>query len=329
MVIPLLAALTALSSAALAADASQIQATVTALITNRHPSPEDVGVWKGLGPQAPAVIMDMYRQARDIEARERLLQGLGWYDSPEVADFLKQAAAGTDEGVIRNASLGALGRSAGEGALDFEAGFLNHADPDTRFAAAEAVLALELGGSDRAKALLADYESRERTGWIKRRIEKDRERDGEPGGGALVGNPGTPAERVAEPGEALLPSGVSGHPLAERFAGKWVGQAVVPAEFWSRWSKGAAPKDLGTAPVELELLNEHVSGAWKGKGTLGKATLEIQEGRLNRDSLSGSLKVGAEVFSYEARWRQREGISFLELEIPRLATWGVLRSKGR
>src|SRR4051812_15338306 len=98
---------------------SEIEQKVKGLLVQRHPS-ETGDWWTALGSNAPGVIIHMYQQTDNIYWQTRLVGGLAWFkDSPEAANFLKQQANTTDDGVIREVALSALGISQGPKELDF------------------------------------------------------------------------------------------------------------------------------------------------------------------------------------------------------------------
>ena len=195
-----LLALSPVGSAA-AKSAAEIQEDIEMVLKQRHPT--DTGDWwKGLGPNAPSVIMKMYEDSEHIYHRIRLLQGLGWFDDPASVEFIKQQAQSTPDDVIRNAAIKSVGISQGAKEEEFIAKFLKHSDPQTRLAAAETLKRIN---DAQARAILEKYMAEEKAQWILQRLRNERS---------------TP--------RALVPVTSSEDRLSPDFAGTWEGFWVAP-----------------------------------------------------------------------------------------------------
>lgn len=139
---------------------------IQSVILERHPT-DTADWWRGLGSQAPAVIMSMYQDSSHVYQRLRLVEGLGWFDDSSVTDFLKEQAQGATDDLIRDASITSIGISQGAREEDFIAGFLQSDDPQTRLAAA---VALKRIGDPRSREILANYLSTEKIGWLRDKV---------------------------------------------------------------------------------------------------------------------------------------------------------------
>lgn len=168
----------------------QIKKAVEEAISQRHPkdTPE---WWQGLGPQAPAVILEMAKETTHTYRRLRLLQALAFYDDSAARDYLKQTAESTDNSVFRGAAVKSYGLVTGlspAGAdVEFLEKFAKHPDPQTRMAAA---LALKRAAAGRARSAEASkalerFQASESQAWIRKRVDEatvtdDASRPGQP-----------------------------------------------------------------------------------------------------------------------------------------------------
>ncbi len=163
----LLSCLLLLSSFALATPET-IRDWVNETVRQRHPldKPED---WRKLGPEAPGVIMELYRTSKSTYHQLRLLQGLAWFHDPAALAFLKEVAEKSDQkSVLRAAAVRSVGSSAGEAEAEFLQRFLENDDPDTRVAAALSLRGLK--GAE-AQASLDAFRKRERLPWVLQKAE--------------------------------------------------------------------------------------------------------------------------------------------------------------
>src|SRR5207253_525115 len=100
-------------------------------IDQRHPA-DTPDWWRSLGSNAPAVIIQMYKDTTSVYRKSRLVQGLAWFDDSAAADFVKEVAETTDNSVLRQAAIKTYGITNGDKDTDSLAKFLNHADQRTR-----------------------------------------------------------------------------------------------------------------------------------------------------------------------------------------------------
>lgn len=147
---------------------TQIKNTIEEIIAQRHPEPNSAQQWKALGPRTPHVILSMLRETESGYRRLRLTEGLSHFDNPEATEYLKQQALETQNGVLRHSSLRALTLSQGEKELEFIETFLEHADPQTRLAAAEDLKRI---GTPRALEAYENYLAKEILPWVKDRLK--------------------------------------------------------------------------------------------------------------------------------------------------------------
>jgi hypothetical protein len=180
---------------------AEIREQVTAVISQRHPK-DSPDWWRGLGPQAPRILIRMHDETDRASHKLRLLQGLAWFDDPAATDFLKQQARSSSNAVTRAASVRTLGLSQGEKELPFLVEMLKDADPDIRFAAAEAVSRVS---GPKAQGALEKYRAEEKVPWVLSKLKGELPR------------PGAPAP-FKQPGEGLSPD----------FEGTWKGFWISP-----------------------------------------------------------------------------------------------------
>ncbi|MCM2322912.1 MAG: HEAT repeat domain-containing protein [Oligoflexia bacterium] len=160
-------ALVFVAGLAFAATDAEIQEKVQDIIMERHPT-ETPEWWRALGPEAPRVLIGMYEKSTHIYHRVRLLQGLGWFDTPEAAEFLKAQASSTTEDSIRTTAIRSVAHSQGMKEAEFLSKFLEHDDVHTRFAAADALRRLK---DPRADEIVARYLKTEKTPWVAGKLE--------------------------------------------------------------------------------------------------------------------------------------------------------------
>ena len=199
-----------------------IRRQVSLVIHERHPT-DTPEWWRGLGPDAPPVLMAMYGETRNTHERTRLLLGLGWFgEDPAAVEFVKRETLKTDNKALRRAgvrSVGAAGRPEDTG---FLAGFLEDADPDMRLAAAVALSARK--GDESAEGALERFRENEKSPRLLERLDT-RLRD-------------------AEAVRARMPRrGAAESVRAEDFAGTWKGYWIAPA--------GEGPGQLGRDRIAI------------------------------------------------------------------------------
>ncbi len=149
----------------------EVRAAIEDVLIQRHPR-DTPQWWRGLGENAPSVIIEMYPARTKIYHRVRLVEALGNFEpTREVLEFLKSQAGDSTEDVIRNSAVYAIGRSAAEKEIDFLENYLAHKDPHTRFAAARAFTQMK---GARPKEILERYRSNEKATWIIAKLDDTR-----------------------------------------------------------------------------------------------------------------------------------------------------------
>lgn len=228
----------------------EIRGAIEAILTHRHPK-DDAKWWRELGPEAPAVIISMYRSSEEIYERLRLLQGLAWFEDSRAIEFIKEQAQKSQESSIRNAALRTLGISQGAKEIEFVAKYLDHSDPQTRIAAAETLQAMNHSQSQK---VLEAYYPREPLPWVVSRSK------------------------------GLLPSEASGFKIVSHFkerldpqwAGSWMGYWILPLPPTEKAEVAEAGMQSWKAQLTLQLNSEQL-----GRGEL----------RLEREGRTGAPPV--------------------------------------
>ncbi|MCM2279488.1 MAG: hypothetical protein NDJ89_15540 [Oligoflexia bacterium] len=293
-----------------AAGDAEIQEQVGEIIRQRHPT-DTPETWRGLGPAAPRNIIEMYLKSDHILHRVRLLQGLGWFDTPEASEFLKAQASATNEDAIRTTAVRSVAHSQGAKETEFLAKFLEHPDVQTRFAAADALKRLN---DPRADELVASYLKKEKAPWIAGKLEG----------------------RLPEPKGRSTPEARTEGRLSAEFHGEWRGFWLLP--------KGPQEPGLSSdeATFKLRLEGDRLHGelAISGKPGSGKAKpkvfrLERVTGRATKISgvLVGSSRTPllraspapSEELEFEAEIGQEAGSFLLTLRASRLGATLVAR----
>lgn len=181
---------------------AEIEEMIHATLIQRHPT-DTPEWWRGLGENAPPVIIRMYETTEPTYQRVRLIQGLGAFDSELAARFLKEQADHTREDVVRNTAVRAVGASQGAREVEFVSKFLGNEDPQTRYAAAET---LKKMNDPRANQVLENYLKREKAPWIAQKLKG----------------------QLPKPTKTLSVVGSSEDRLTAEFNGDWIGFFLTP-----------------------------------------------------------------------------------------------------
>lgn len=300
--------------------AQALQNQIQSVIQERHPT-DTPDWWKGLGPQAPAVIMSMYQSSSHIYQRIRLVEGLGWFDDSTATQFLKEQAQNATDDVIRNASITSIAISQGAKEEDFIANFLQSDDPETRYTAASALKRI---GDARSRELLTGYLSTEKLAWLRDKVIHQQ-----------VTQPVGPL-RIATHAERRLNAAFDGH---------WTGFWVEP----SRGSASASGMKSDPATLDLTLRNgtdlsgelriHHPKPAPAGADASVRYSLQRIVGRDTRVSgifsrtladATGKGPARREQVSFDAELVQKDGITVLHFVMPEaLGTMIVRRDAGK
>lgn len=110
---------------------SEVRRSIEATIDMRHPS-ETADWWRSLGPHAPRIIMEMVQAEKRTYQKIRLIDGLAWFDDPQVVEFLKQVVDTHPDTALAYSALRSLAISQGEKQRAFLEKGLQSQDPQTR-----------------------------------------------------------------------------------------------------------------------------------------------------------------------------------------------------
>lgn len=278
---------------------AEIEEMIQEALMERHPQ-DTPDWWRGLGPRAPQVIIGLYEHSTHTYQRLRLLQGLGWFDSPEVSDFLKRQAEHAADDVIRTTAIRSVGYSQGVKEADFIAKFLENSDPQMRYAAAETLRQMK---DVRALELVEQYLKREKLAWISQKLK-----------GVMPRPSGT-----------LTPVATSEDRLSLEFQGEWQGYWITP--------RLPMEKGLNSVPIfgviqmegtnelraTFQLKNKMRTQRWKWDRISGKGS-QIS-GVLISSSEPGSI---TEV-SFEGSLIRQAGSLLLELRAKNVGGFLILR----
>ena len=277
---------------------SQIQQRVGGRLLDRTPT-DTPAWWQGLGDNAVNVIIGMYIAETNHFHRIRLIQGLGWIDSPQAVDFIKQQAQDTELDTLRNAAIRAVARGGGAKEEDWVAQWLKSDDPQTRLAAAESLRDIK---DARAKDLYVAYLKEEKAPWLVDKLN---------GKTPTVGS--------------LRPVASSEDRLSPDFAGVWRGYWMAPDP------KG---KGMQSSPVVLELKSVTESGGMAGKLMVIKHGTRSRSFNVSRASgksinLAGQLieqtdKPGLH-FTFQGSLTRMGETLLMEMKIPEKSSVMVLK----
>lgn len=185
-----------------AASDQEIREQVSEVLQQRHPT-DTPEWWRGLGANAPRVIIAMVGEEGSTYKKLRLLGGLGAFDTPEAAEFLRKQAEDARESVVRTTAIRSLGASQGAKELDTISKFLQHDDAQTRLAAAQT---LEKMNDPRAKDAFERYAREEKVPWVRQRLKGE----------------------LPKPRGVLTPVASSEDRLSPDFSGEWKGYLLFP-----------------------------------------------------------------------------------------------------
>lgn len=305
---------------------AEIEAAIRGVLVQRHPT-DTPEWWRGLGPNAPGVILSMSEKESRIYHRVRLVDALAWFpDDARAVEFLKRQAETTDEDAIRQAAVKSVGISQGAAELDFLSKQLAHPDPQTRLAAAQG---LQRSEDPRARKALERYLSQEKADWIVRKL-RSTQPEIPPGGLARVGS-----SRDIEDGPKIDPV------FAGEWKGFWIapesaGRGLVAKHATLQLREQGGKRLVGELSVEIQGL--HVKGDGKAqklqKVTLGALEVEQKRftGTISRKQVefagdTAVLPTRAGDLQLEGQLMQIEGarVWTLEVRIPKVGVILILR----
>lgn len=277
---------------------TQVQQMVGGKLLERTPT-DTAAWWQSLGDNAASVVIGMYGAETNNFHRARLIQGLGWIDSPQAVDFIKQQAQDTDLDTLRNAAIRAVARGEGAKEEDWVAKWLKNDDPQTRLAAAESLRDMK---DARAKDLYSAYLKEEKTPWLVDKLN---------GKNPTVGS--------------LKPVASSDDRLSPDFTGTWRGYWMAPNP------KG---KGMQSSPVVLDLKPVTDAGVLSGKLTVlnhGSVahSFDVSQGSGKSIRIAGTfveqvVKQGLQ-FPFEGSLTRMGETELLEMRIPSKSSVMVLK----
>jgi HEAT repeat protein len=129
-----------------------------------------VEAWRAISPNAPAIIISIFKEEKSLEKKVRLINALSNYDDPGATDFLKDQAMNNRQLEIKRASIRSIAISQGLNQKNFLEKFLKNPDAETRYETAKAFQSMHDVDAER---ILNEYLKREKTGWIVKRIKSE------------------------------------------------------------------------------------------------------------------------------------------------------------
>lgn len=212
----LLSGLMAMTCLSVLAAQPDLEEIIQDKVSQRHPS-DTPAWWQSLGPDAPKAIIDLYDKAGGIYERTRLLGGLSNFHDPDSVAFLKKQAENSQQDVIRNSAIQAVGSAGGSADVEFLGKFLDNEDPQTRVAAGKALRKIN---DPKGNALLQKFYSKESLPWVKDRVQEFSP--------VKLGS-GGPLLRIASKTPVTLKA---------EWTGSWKGILIVPSKQASVQSSG-------------------------------------------------------------------------------------------
>ena len=153
---------------ALALTDGEVRESIQTVLSTRHPQ-ENADYWRSLGPNAPDVIIALYKEEKNVFKKVRLIDALAWYDSANATYFLKQESENSANQVLQRSALRALAIAQGSREEEFLSHELDKSSPSTRVSVGKALR--RRGASERevAKRLV----QREKNEWVKQQLDEE------------------------------------------------------------------------------------------------------------------------------------------------------------
>lgn len=177
------------------ADSKKIREEIKKIIQVQHPF-DNADTWRNLGPETPAVLIDLYKSEGDAYEKSRYLQALGWFpENKDAVDFIKsvlsQASSGDENRLIRINCIHTLVKSQGEKALSTLEEYIENADPQTRIAAAISLVRLvkveNLPVDHPAQKLLIQFKKKNTERFISEKLDREEKKYQESGENSAIG----------------------------------------------------------------------------------------------------------------------------------------------
>jgi len=140
------------------------------------------GDWQAFGAEAPRTIASMLEAPERESDRIKLIEGLGCFSDAQSKQVLKSLATQAVIPLHRRVAIESITRAGSDAETDaWVRGFLDHADPQTRFSAAQSLIQ---SGSEEARSWVRDAIAQEKESWIRKKLEARLEKGiVRPGGG--------------------------------------------------------------------------------------------------------------------------------------------------
>ncbi len=138
---------------------ARVRGTIQGWLVQIHPT-DTPEAWRGLGAETPSVIVKMLGQVENSRHRHRLLTALGFFpEDPVALERLREEAIRTDNEVMRQAAIQAVGKTDTAREAQFVGTFLKSMDPGTRLAAARALRGMK---NSQAQETYSEFLEREK-----------------------------------------------------------------------------------------------------------------------------------------------------------------------
>ncbi len=218
------------------ASEARVRGTIQGWLVQIHPT-DQPEAWRALGAETPSVIVKMLGQAENSRHRHRLLTALGFFpEDPVALERLREEAIRTDNEVMRQAAIQAVGKTDTVREAQFVGTFLKSIDPGTRLAAARALRGMKNSQAQETYSEFLEREKRQGT-WLADQLQ-----------GVAPVLP-----------KRLAPSGSTENRPAPGLLGTWKGYRISPSP--------------AGGPVQIETLVIHLKS---GAGSEGPSALRAE-----------------------------------------------------
>ncbi len=147
------------------ASEARVRGTIQGWLVQIHPT-DTPEAWRSLGAETPSVIVNMLGQTENSRHRHRLLTALGFFpEDPVALERLREEAVRTDNEVMRQAAIQAVGQTDTVREAQFVGTFLKSIDPGTRLAAARALRGMKNAQAQETYSEFLEREKRQGT-WL-------------------------------------------------------------------------------------------------------------------------------------------------------------------
>ncbi len=147
---------------------TEIRDAVESAIRMNHPH-ENGNWWKSLGPKTPDILISLYRADATLYEKIRLIDGMAWFDTPEVVAFLKSEYESNSNDVIKTAAVRSIVISQGMKEETFINKALLSADPRMRMGIGKI---LSASWDPKARKRVERMIANEKTDWVLIKLKK-------------------------------------------------------------------------------------------------------------------------------------------------------------